>query len=126
MTALEQRPSLTACSVMQAATTTSLDSAGADHAAPSLRQTRVPSPADAWDVSVSSHSPTLHVAAAAAMTQLTSKESFEVRKVGKQTVPRSSLPVVSKPTKQEALKEAVSMSLTAQQPVDLEEAYDLK
>ena len=126
MTDLEQQLSLTACFVMQAATTTSLDRAAADHVEPLPRQTKVPPPAGAWDVSAFSHSPTHHVAAAAVMTQLTSKESSEVRKVEKKTVLRSSLPVVSKQTKREAQKEDASMFLTALWPVDLEEACDLR
>lgn len=77
----------------------------ADHVEPLLFQTKVPPRAGAWGVSVSSRSPTRHVAAAAVMTQLMNRESFEVRKVEKKTVLRWSLTVVSKQTKREAQEE---------------------
>jgi hypothetical protein len=105
MTALEQQLSPTACFAMQAATMTSPDRVAADHVEPLLFQMKVPPHAGVWDVSVSSRSPTHHVAAAAVTTQLMNKESFEVRKVEKKTVLRWSLPVVSKQTKREAQKE---------------------
>jgi hypothetical protein len=105
MTVLEQQPSPTACFAMLAATMTSQDRVAADHVEPLLFQTKVPPRAGAWGVSVSSRSPTRHVAAAAVMTQLMNRESFEVRKVEKKTVLRWSLTVVSKQTKREAQEE---------------------
>jgi hypothetical protein len=105
MTALEQQLSPTACFAMLAATMTSQDRVAADHVEPLLFQTKVPPRAGVWDVSVSSRSPTRHVAAAAVMTQLMNRERFEVRKVEKKTVLRWSLTVVSKQTKREAQEE---------------------